>query len=281
MLVRRPSSPDRSGLPAGPCRQGPGGGHSALGQLAGVEGWGCRGQRLRGLRPLPKEQVSLVLLFQTQEEGTAADAALGAQLLLPLTQMKCLYPTPPNQAKTLTLEEEQKCPPPPNTHQRQEGSPSLPFAKGLPSTWRPGGWGEGQLLEKVVLSGPREGSGGGLSAAPCWPLRWPLAPYECPGPPGTSGRTPGCLQLSRPFPGACPPAPPLGVCTDSGAPSRPGVLNGAPPLGLGPHVSSLFAFVVARCVCVPSGEGSFWKTPTRNEGPAQGQTQASPQPTDR
>ena len=195
--------------------------------------------------------------------------------------MKCLYPTPPNQAKTLTLEEEQKCPPPPNTHQHQEGSPSLPFPKGLPSTWRPGGWGEGQLLEKVVLSGPREGSGGGWSAAPCGPLPWPLAPRECPGPPGTSGRTPGCLKLSRPFPGACPPAPPLGVSTDSGGSLQARCAEWRPSPGLGPHVSSLFAFVVARCVCVPSGEGSFWKTPTRDEGQAQAQTQASLQPTDR
>lgn len=43
VLVRRPSSPDRSGLSPGPCRRGPGGGHSALGQLAGAGGWGCRG----------------------------------------------------------------------------------------------------------------------------------------------------------------------------------------------------------------------------------------------
>lgn len=231
--------------------------------------------------------MSLVLLFQPREERTAADAVLRTQLLPPLTQMKCLYPTPPNQAKTLTLEEEQKCPPPPKytpTPGREPRKSS--FHEGI-ATWRPGGWGEGQLLEKVVHSRAQGGVGWRLVCSAM--LAPSLAPsaLQVPRAPRDIREDPVCLKLSQPFSGDCPPAPPLGVCTDSGGPSRPGVLNGAPTprpwalFPLGPHVRSLFAFVAARCLRVPSGEGSFWKTLTRDEGPAQGQTQASLQPTDR
>lgn len=137
-----------------------------------------------------------------------------------LTQMKCLYPTPPNQAKTLILEEEQKCLPPPQIHTNtRKVAHKSSLSEGIAVDLEAWAEGEGQLLEEPVLRRGQGGVGGGLSAVSCSPLYWPPAPHECPGSPGTSGRTPGCLKLSQPFSGARPLAPPLGVCTDSGGES--------------------------------------------------------------
>ena len=165
----------------------------------------------------------------------------------------------------------------------------------MPLTWRPGGRGRGSCWKSWCSAGPREGSAGGCRSVLLAPSLAPSAP-RVPGIPRDIREDPRLPQAVT----ALFWSPPS--CTASGClyrlrgdPSRPGVLNDAPPLGpaalfsLGPHVSSLFTFVAARCLCVPSGEGRFWKTPTRDEGPdpmslqgsAQGQTQASLQPTDR
>lgn len=189
----------------------------------GQEGGGVEGRSPEVCVLCRRSECPWSFFFSPERKGRSPRVSCGrcpgCSAASTLTQMKCLYPTPPNQAKTDSGGRTKMSSSSPNTHQHQEGSPQA-FLKRRDCSRLGGlGVGEGRLLEELVLRRAQGGVGGGLSAVSCWPLRWPPVPHECPGPPRTSGRAPGCLKLSQPFSGARLLAPPLGVYTDSGGES--------------------------------------------------------------
>lgn len=246
---RRPGAPAARASRASPLA--PGGGAWGCTFRAHAAGWGgrvgCQGEKPRTGCPPPEERVSPRAGEAVLPSGAAfsrsaprggdggapvpaADAVLGAQLLLPLTQMKCLYPprlnSDPGRGTKMSSS------PQIHTNPRKVAHKSS-FYKRLTINLEASGLGGGAAVgETCDQQGPGRGQGGELSAVSCWPLSCPPVDRECLGPNQTLGRILGCLSRDRSSLESAPSSTPSGcLCPTQGGHSRPGVLDEAVPVG--------------------------------------------------
>lgn len=230
----------------------------------GQEGGGVEGRSPEVCVLCRRSECPWSFFFSPERKGRSPRVSCGrcpgCSAASTLTQMKCLYPTPPNQAKTDSGGRTKMSSSSPNTHQHQEGSPQV-FLKRRDCSRLGGlGVGEGRLLEELVLAGPREGSVGGCLQCLAGPFAGPQCPTSARDPRGHQGGPRAASSCHSPFlePALLHPLW-MSIPTQGGNPSRPGVLNDAPPLGpvahfsLGPHVELPIHF----CSCQMS-VCSFW-----------------------